>query len=134
MITGVEHTAIASFTPHELARWYVEKLSFVEVLDTGQTLYLGAPNGVVLEFVFAETQPAAPLIRDAGIRHLALSVRDLEAARKQLQGQGIKFEDEPVVLPGLRIHFFRDPEGNFLHLVERTTPLNLSPVSTNSLA
>jgi catechol 2,3-dioxygenase-like lactoylglutathione lyase family enzyme len=123
MITGVEHIAIASFDPHRLGNWYVKHLNFTVILDTGKTLYLRAPNGVVLEFVFAETQPAPPLIRDAGIRHLALLVGNLDETREELQMQGIEFDEKPVVLPGMRIHFFRDPEGNFLHLVEREVPL-----------
>lgn len=124
MITGIEHIAIASFNPHQLAKWYVEYLNCVLILDTGKTLYLRAGNGVVLEFIYAETQAAAPLIRDAGIRHIAFLVSDLDVAREQLQMQGIKFEDEPIILTGLRLHFFRDPDGNFLHLVERTIPLS----------
>ena len=123
MITGVEHIAIASFSPHQLAHWYVENLGFTQLMDSGKTVYVKAPNGVVLEFVYAETQPGSPSMRDAGIRHIALSVSDLEAAGEELKTRRIKFEGEPIELPGLRLHFFRDPEGNFLHLVERSTPL-----------
>ena len=46
-------------------------------------------------------------------------VDDLESARAQLQSIGIEFDAAPVVLPGMLRHFFRDPEGNYLHLVCR---------------
>ena len=123
MITGIEHFAIASFDPHRLADWYIKHLNLTLVLDTGQTIYIKSPNGVVLEFVFAETQPAAPLIRDAGVRHIAFSVDDFDKTYEELKAAGIKFAEKPVHLPGMRLFFFQDPEGNFLHLVERDVPL-----------
>jgi glyoxylase I family protein len=123
MITGIEHIAIASFDPHRLADWYVSHLDLVPILDTGKTVYLRALNGVVLEFVYAETQPTLPSIRDAGLRHIAFSITDWTSTHEELQRKGISFEGEPVVMPGMRLHFFRDPEGNFLHLVERDVPL-----------
>ena len=122
-IAGVEHIAIASSAPRQLAEWYVNCLNFTLIHDTGDTLYLRAPNRVVLEFVQADTQPPPPTIRSAGLRHIALAVGDLDAARAALEARGLSFPDEPIVRPGLRLQFFRDPEGNFLHLVERANPL-----------
>jgi catechol-2,3-dioxygenase len=122
-VAGVEHIAIASFTPRQLAEWYVVCLNFTIIHDTGDTLYLRAPNGVVLEFVQADTQPAPPAMRSAGLRHIALAVGDLDAGRAALETRGLSFPDEPILRPGLRLQFFRDPEGNFLHLVERMLPL-----------
>jgi glyoxylase I family protein len=124
MITGIEHAAIASFDPRGLADWYIKHLNLTLVLDTGQTIYIQSPNGVVLEFVFADTQPAAPLIRDAGVRHIAFKVDDFDKTYEELRAAGVKFAEKPVVhLPGMRLFFFQDPEGNFLHLVERDVPL-----------
>lgn len=123
MITGIEHIAIASFAPHQLADWYVQHLNFVMILDTGKTLYLKASDGTVLEFVYADTRPPMPLIRDAGLRHIAFSVDDFDAAYEELRAAGAKFANEPIVTPDMRLYFFPDPEGNFLHLVERNTPL-----------
>jgi glyoxylase I family protein len=118
-IKGVEHIAIATTDPHRLAQWYIQQLNFSPLLDTGNTVYIRAGNSVVLEFVRAETTPPKPQIRDAGIRHIAFSVDDLETARAHLKAAGIDFEPEPIILPGIRLHFFRDPESNYLHLVER---------------
>ncbi len=56
----------------------------------------------------------------AGWRHLAVQVESIEAARTELERRGVKFID-PVKPAGGggRVLFFRDGEGNLLHLVER---------------
>jgi glyoxylase I family protein len=123
LIQGVEHFAIATTNPQRLAQWYVEHLNFAALLDTGATVYIKSPNSVVLEFVKADRVPPKPGIRDVGLRHIALAVDDLEAAHKRLKSAGVEFEPAPVVLPGLRLFFFRDLEGNYLHLVERERSL-----------
>ena len=118
-IKGIEHIAIATMDPRRLAHWYIEHLNFSPLLDTGDTVYIKSENSVVLEFVKAETALLKPQIRDAGIRHIAFSVDNLEIAHASLKAACIDFEPEPVVLPGMRLHFFRDPDFNYLHLVER---------------
>ena len=127
LIQGVEHVAIATMNPQTLAHWYVEHLNFATLLDTGSTVYIESPNSVILEFVKAHGVPAERGIRDAGLRHIAFAVDDLEAAHQQLKSAGVKFESAPVVLPGMRLYFFRDLEGNYLHLVQRETPLLQRP-------
>jgi glyoxylase I family protein len=122
MIIGLEHTAIACSDPKSLSSWYLKHLGFRPLLDTGETIYIQSANGVVLEFVFADTHPPAPLIRDAGLRHLAFTTDDLNSSRDELENAGIEFVEEHL-LPGMRLLFFRDPEGNFLHLVQREVPL-----------
>jgi len=123
LIKGVEHIAIATTDPQKLAQWYVDYLNFFPLLDTGNTVYINSANLVVLEFVKSETVPAKPQIRDAGLRHIAFSVDDMDTAYTELQAAGIEFEPAPVVLPGMRLFFFRDVEGNYLHLVQREKAL-----------
>jgi glyoxylase I family protein len=123
LIKGVEHVAIATTNPRKLADWYIRHLNFTALLDTGATVYIKCPNSVVLEFVKADSVPTRPLIRDAGLRHIAFAVDDLEAAHAQLKSSGVEFEPAPILLPGLRLFFFCDPEGNYLHLTQRETPL-----------
>jgi glyoxylase I family protein len=119
LIKGVEHVAIATPDPQKLAQWYADYLNFSLLLDTGSTVYIKSANAVVLEFVKSETMPPKPQIRDAGLRHIAFSVDDLDTAYAELRGAGIEFEPAPVILPGMRLFFFRDVEGNYLHLVQR---------------
>jgi glyoxylase I family protein len=55
-----------------------------------------------------------------GIRHIALRVRNFDAAYTDLKMSGIKFLGEPGdAVGGGRIVSFRDPEGNELQIVER---------------
>src|SRR6478672_4306553 len=123
LILGVEHVAIATTNPQRLASWYVQHLNFAELLDTGTTVYIKSRNSIVLEFVKAEGVPPKPGIRDAGLRHIAFAVDNLEAAHTQLKVSGVEFESAPVDIPGMRLFFFRDLEGNYLHLVQRERPL-----------
>ena len=56
-----------------------------------------------------------------GFKHLALDVSKLEPILEALRADGI--EPDPIidcshVIPGCRIVFFRDPEGNILELME----------------
>jgi len=123
LIKGIEHVAIATADPQKLADWYIRRLNFVLVLDTGATVYIKSPNSVILEFVKADHVPAPPQIRDAGLRHIAFAVDNLEAAHAQLKSDGVEFEAAPILLPGMRLFFFHDPEGNYLHLVQRESSL-----------
>jgi len=63
----------------------------------------------------AQTPRFAP-----GLRHVALRVSDLDAARAALAKAGVDFLFEPVeAVGGGRIVSFRDPEGNELQIVQR---------------
>lgn len=56
-----------------------------------------------------------------GFKHLAFEVDDLEAKIAELTAGGIDVDpiiDCKSLLPGLRVCFFRDPEGNILELME----------------
>jgi catechol 2,3-dioxygenase-like lactoylglutathione lyase family enzyme len=60
---------------------------------------------------------------DPGLTHVALSVADFEAAVAHLQANGVAFEGEVKVSGEVKAHFFRDPEGNLLHVICRPRPL-----------
>ncbi len=53
--------------------------------------------------------------------HLAVRVDSIESARAELTRHGVIF-DEPIKPAGGggRVLFFRDSEGNLLHLIERS--------------
>lgn len=123
MIRGIEHVAIASRNPRDLAQWYVDQLKFTFCAEIGPTVYIRDPRGAVVEFIPAETTPQKPKIRDLGLRHIAIEVDDIESTIRELSGLKVEFVGEPISLEGMRLQFFRDPEGNFLHLVQRERPL-----------
>ena len=126
MIKGIEHTAIASPDPQGLAQWYIERLGFVKNFQTpdGKALFLKAPDGWLIE-VLESNGPAADAsqMKDPGIRHMALTVADFDAAYASLQAAGVAFLTPKATIGGNTTAFFRDCEGNILHLLHREKPL-----------
>jgi glyoxylase I family protein len=120
---SIEHVAVPAAEPAALRDWYVRVLGARPVWDNGQNppVCLIALPGAWLEIYAAE----APLAgrgnnKLAGWRHIALRVDSMDAAKAELEKRGVKFNDE--ILPaagGGKVLFFKDGEGNLLHLVER---------------
>ena len=126
MVTGIEHTAIASSDPRKLARWYVDHLGFVINWQppNSSTVFVKAPNGSMLELIEANTPLAgAPAMRDPGLRHLAILVTDFDATYRRLEAAGVRFLTAPETVHGNSLAFFTDCDGNILHLLHRETPL-----------
>jgi glyoxylase I family protein len=123
MIVGIEHVAIASPDPQKLAQWYVETLGFVINYNSGKTLFIKAPNGSMFEIITSEGGRVPQTLKDPGLRHVALTVSDFEAAYEKIKAAGVKFVSEPLDSKGVKVVFFEDPEGNCLHLLKRETPL-----------
>ena len=59
-----------------------------------------------------------------GFKHLSFEVPDLDAALAELHAGGVETEqiiDLSAVVPGLRICFFHDPDGNRIELMQGGT-------------
>ena len=126
MIHGIEHTAIASPDPERLARWYVDHLGFVVNYHSpsSKTTFVKAANGSMIAMILAnDSARGSNAMRDAGIRHLAIAVEDFETEYQRLKRAGVEFVSEPETSKGNRVVFFRDGDGNYLHLIERQVPL-----------
>lgn len=119
-----EHLGVAAQDPGALRDWYVQVVGARELYTDGKVppaFILGLGGGWVFEIYSAgQVVDGVTDNRVAGLRHLALRVVNLEEARAVLESRGVRFE-EPVrpAGGGGRVQFFRDPEGNLLHLVER---------------
>jgi glyoxylase I family protein len=126
MVTGIEHAAIASADPHKLAHWYVEHLDFVINYQSSRskTVFIKAADGSMIEIIEAspDTHPVEGM-KAAGLRHLALTVSDFAAVHRKLADKGIAFLTEAQTVDGNSTIFFRDPDGNILHLLHREHPL-----------
>ena len=130
MFSGFEHTAIAAHDSKGLADWYIRMLGLQVVHDNGKTpptYLLQAPDGTVIEILpaisgeridYGQTQ--------AGLRHLALTVSDFDAALNYLRERGIEQFFDSRQSEESKLIFFRDPEGNILHLMWRAKPLGSS--------
>jgi len=123
MFVGLEHTAIASPSPANLARWYVDHLGFRINFEYDGNYFVRAANGAMLEIIPSEGARADQKLRDPGLRHLAIEVTDFDSAHETLKAAGIQFLGEPFVNQGNRLVFFHDCDGNILHLIKRPKPL-----------
>ena len=115
--------AIASPDPQKLAQWYVETLGFTINYNSGKTVFVKAPNGSMIEIITSDGVRAPQTLKDPGFRHMALTVSDFEAAYAKIKAAGVKFVSEPADSKGVKVVFFEDPDGNYLHLLQRQTPL-----------
>lgn len=127
MFKGLEHTAIASPNPENLANWYVANLGFHINFSYAGNFFVKAPNGSMLEIIPSEGARAdanqPDHMKSPGIRHLAIAVDNFDQARAQLQERNVSFRGEPFNNQGNRLVFFTDADGNLLHLIEREKPL-----------
>jgi len=127
MFRGIEHAAIAARDSKGLAEWYKTVFGFRVVYDNGNcppTYLLQAPDGTVLEILPATMGQSANYGQtEVGLRHLALTVSDFDRALTYLQEHGITEFFDSRQSETSRLIFFRDPEGNILHLMWRSAPL-----------
>ncbi len=123
MIKGIEHTAIAAVNAATLAEWYVLVLGFTIVYRSANAIFVKAPDGTMIELINAEGTRGEHTMKTPGIRHLALTVTEFDQVYSDLRSKGVSFAGEPSESKGNKVVFFTDPEGNYLHLLERATPL-----------
>jgi glyoxylase I family protein len=123
MFTGLEHTAIASPHPLQLAEWYVKYLGFRINFEYAGNYFVKAADGSMLEIIPSEGERVPQGMKDPGIRHLAIKVDNFDTAHQKLKSDGVQFLGEPFNTQGNRLVFFTDRDGNILHLIERQKPL-----------
>ena len=123
MFRGLEHTAIASPNPAQLAAWYVEKLDFRINHTYDGNYFVRAADGSMLEIIPSEGERAPQKMKDPGIRHLAIDVDDFDAAHAELRNRRVEFLGEAFNNQSNRLVFFSDGDGNILHLIKRQKPL-----------
>jgi glyoxylase I family protein len=119
----VEHLGLPSKDTVALKDWYVRVLDGSVLFENGQTppAFFVEISGLMLEIY-----PAGASVADtgnnavAGFRHLAIRVEAIDPAREELTKKGVTFT-EPIKPAGGggRVQFFKDLDGNLLHLLER---------------
>lgn len=125
MIQGLEHIALASPDPVKLAQWYVDHLNFTiySQSPTSKTTFVRAPNGGMLEIIASNSEPRPQQLRDPGIRHLAIAVTGFDAEYERLKAKGVEFVTSPETAKGNTVVFFKDLDGNYVHLIQREKPI-----------
>lgn len=125
MRIGIEHIGIFSKNTAALMEWYQNLFDWKLVYENGKgTYFLKADDGSMIEFVQTETDGGSHPMNATGIRHIALSVDDFDAAAEKMKRAGVKVLTEAAVSDkGVGTMFFEDPDGNVLHLISRPMPL-----------
>lgn len=125
MITGIEHFAVYSNDTAKLKNWYAKTFNFKQVYDNGKgTYFLKAPDGMMIEFIMSDKGEIPADITYKGLRHIALASGDFQADAAALKAAGVEVITEPAVSDkGVGTFFFRDPDGNVVHLISRPEPL-----------
>jgi catechol 2,3-dioxygenase-like lactoylglutathione lyase family enzyme len=124
VITGIDHVAVVATDVERAAKFYTEVLGFREVarLETSHsgTLVFVGLGGTLVE-LFGGGKPRAKGDTDeVGYRHICLGVDDVDAEYERIKGLGVDFYMEPTTVEsGLRIAFFRDPDGSPIELMQR---------------
>jgi catechol 2,3-dioxygenase-like lactoylglutathione lyase family enzyme len=121
---SLEHIALPARDVPALRDWYVTRLGATIVAPNGAEppFFIKLPGATTTFEVYAATG-SVPQTGDNGVagwRHLALRVESIEATRSELEARGVVF-DAPIkpAAGGGRVLFFKDGEGNLLHLVDR---------------
>ncbi len=125
-LLGIHHVAIICSDYRRSRDFYCRVLGLRVVAETlrakrgSYKLDLAIPGGGQIELFSFPDPPARPTRPEAaGLRHLAFGVADIEAAREELESQGVVVEPTRVdELTGRRFTFFMDPDGLPLELYE----------------
>lgn len=126
LLQQIHHIAIICSDYKVSKNFYVEKLGLQVVQETyreqRQSYKLDLALGSIFQielFSFPEPQPRSSRPEACGLRHLAFSVTDLDAAVSALQTKEIATEPIRIdELTGKRFTFFQDPDGLPLELYE----------------
>ena len=124
MQISVEHMGLPARNPTRLKDWYIKVLGAELVFEKKEqppVYFVRLPGGLMIEIYegdFSLKEIADNAMN--GWRHMALRVPTIEQAKAELALRGVMFAD-PIkpAAGGGRVLFFRDPEDNLLHLVER---------------
>lgn len=125
-INSIHHIAILTDDYAASKRFYTEMLGFTILAETfrearkSYKLDLTINGKYQLElFSFPEYRERASFPEAKGLRHLAFSVPDVEAAADELRGKGVEVQEVRMdELTGKKFCFFNDPNGQPLEFYE----------------
>lgn len=123
---GIEHIGFFSNDTEALKDWYMKLFGWKQVYanEESKTFFLKADDGVMIEFCKAVEDGGVLGEKVTGIRHIAISVDNFDEAVLKVKESGAEIiSDASMSAKGVGVMFFRDPDGNVLHLISRKNPL-----------
>ena len=125
-LQAVHHIAIICSNYEQSKKFYTEVLGCTIVKETYRAerdsykLDLAIGGSYIIELFSFPNPPVRPSQPEScGLRHLAFSVKDIEASIAALASHGVKCEPIRVdTLTNKRFTFFADPDGLPLELYE----------------
>jgi len=128
VIKGLEHVALVTTDVERAARFFVEKLGFRETmrLETSHsgTIIFVSLGGCEVE-LFGRGKPKDPKESSfggevVGYKHITLLVDSVDEEYARLKALGVGFFMDPTSAEsGLRLAFFKDPDGNAIELLQK---------------
>lgn len=117
------HVGLCSLDTRMLAAWYADVLGLEIVSENANeppTLFLRSSDGAMIEVYPGNSPEVLPENKRQGLRHLAFQTDDIEQDREALVTRHVEIVDDLTTHPnGAKTLFFRDPEGNLLHFLQR---------------
>lgn len=127
MKIGIEHVAIFSKDTKKLSDWYKDMFEGEIVYDNKKgTYFVAFSDKSMIEFCTSDSENVPSALEVPGIRHIAFSVdpNEFDAMAKKVADSGVEILKDAVVNEkGVGTMFFRDTDGNILHLISRKNPL-----------
>ena len=125
---GIEHLAVLAKDTEALKDWYAKTFGGKVVYDNGKgTYFVAFADGSMIEFIMAGEDTPEYGAQAAGLRHIAIGVEadefDPLVAALKADGGVQEISDVAENAKGIKTYFFRDPEGNILHLIYRPVRL-----------
>ncbi|MDP2917259.1 MAG: VOC family protein [Dehalococcoidia bacterium] len=140
MITGIHHTGLIVNDLNKLLPFYCDVLGMEVAVDLGLqdgpevSLVMGVPGskikivmlqmaGQIFELIQLLNPAGKPMPDDAkfaqvGHSHVAFRVKDIDEVYASLKQKGVQFVCPPQVIPELKFFYLRDPEGNWIEMIQ----------------
>ena len=102
---------------------YIDAVTGLKAVNL-TTVKLAADDGSLIELLFFHSHHGKVLqernLFDKGISHIAFTVKDVEVQYDKLREEGVEFISLPQTSPDgyAKVAFCKDPDGNFVELVE----------------
>ncbi len=123
MIKGFHHFAVRTTDIERSVAFYRDVLGMTEKrrmhFDDGSYLVmLGFGDTVVELFGGAKPKDPSEDRGEVGYWHLGLTVDDTDREYERIKALGYKFDFAPKTVQGMRVAFFRDPDGIIIELTQ----------------